>query len=208
MLWSIALLHTSLSYDSVILVIIMGSSDKENEGKTLEISSDSTVVNPSEQATAVQDYKIEEKAEETSQLTQEEKDDDDTVSAKVDKSGKALKDLVVALANKTKATAKEKTEQLKQAANDERPLATRDASDIQKLGSLIDALTTKFEETMDDIRKYPPGEQEKLLIGYKKMLAEEMNVINADLAYAKRMTPAEASVTRAQAKAESLDSNA
>jgi hypothetical protein len=113
---------------------------------------------------------------------------DDSVTAKAKESGKALKDLVISLAGKTKTTVQEKTEQLKDAANDERPLMTEDAADIQKLGGLIDNITMSFDETMDDIGKAPYDEQEKLMVGYKKVLEEEINVVSARLSMARRLT--------------------
>ena len=41
---------------------------------------------------------------------------------------------------------------------------------IQHLGNNVEALITVFEDTMTVIRKEPYDEQEKLLVGYKKLL--------------------------------------
>jgi hypothetical protein len=40
---------------------------------------------------------------------------------------------------------------------------------------------------MTDIRKEQYGEQERLLVGYKKLLEEQINVIEATLKMAKRL---------------------
>ena len=113
---------------------------------------------------------------------------DESIANSAKASAKALKDLVEALAQKTKETAIEKTRELKVVANDERPGFQKDAADIQRLGSLVDKITTSFEETLGDIQKTTYEEQERLLIGLKKLLAEEINVINARLAMATRLT--------------------
>ena len=42
---------------------------------------------------------------------------------------------------------------------------------------------------MTEIRKEPYDEQEKLLVGYKKLLKEQVNVINSRLAMAIRLRP-------------------
>jgi hypothetical protein len=82
---------------------------------------------------------------------------------------------------------REKTEELKAKSVD--ISATTDARDIQHLGSNVEGLITVFEDTMTEIRKEPYDEQEKLLVGYRKLLAEQINVINARLAMAKRLKP-------------------
>jgi hypothetical protein len=45
---------------------------------------------------------------------------------------------------------------------------------------------------MNDIRRERYGEQERLLIGYKKLLEEQVNVIDARLKMAKRLKLASA----------------
>jgi hypothetical protein len=42
---------------------------------------------------------------------------------------------------------------------------------------------------MTEIRKEPYDEQEKLLVGYRKLLEEQINVINARMSMAKRLKP-------------------
>lgn len=113
--------------------------------------------------------------------------EEETVSAKAREAGRSLKELVYSVGRKTKEVTKEKTEELKAKSID--VSATTDARDIQHLGSNVEGLITVFEDTMTEIRKEPYDEQEKLLVGYRKLLEEQINVINARLAMAKRLKP-------------------
>ena len=67
--------------------------------------------------------------------------------------------------------------------------ASTDARDIQNLGGNVDRLITVFEDTMTEIRKEPYDEQEKLLTGYRKLLEEQINVVNARMEMARRLKP-------------------
>lgn len=113
--------------------------------------------------------------------------EEESVSAKAREAGRSLKDLVYSLGRKTREVTEEKTRELKAQSLDVG--ATTDARDIQHLGSNVEGLITVFEDTMTEIRKEPYDEQEKLLVGYKKLLEEQINVINSRLAMAKRLKP-------------------
>lgn len=128
---------------------------------------------------------------------------DDSVSSKANQSAQTLKELINTIGKKVKTAAQDKSQQLKEAAADEKPALTEDSAEIHRLGDLLDNLLENFDETLDDIRKSPYKEQEKLLLGYKKLLAEELNVINARLELAKRLQPAEKVSDRAEANVES-----
>lgn len=112
---------------------------------------------------------------------------DDSVTQKARESGRALRALVDSLIAKTKETTIEQTERLKQAANDERPVFVEDAASIQRLGEHVDKIISNFDDTMDTIGREPYATQEGMLVGYKKVLQEEINVINARLNLARRM---------------------
>jgi metal-sulfur cluster biosynthetic enzyme len=125
--------------------------------------------------------------ETTLDTKQEEQEDESSVSAKAKQTGSTLKDLIAAIGRKTKAVTEEKTSQLKEAANSPDP-TIKDAADIQKLGSHIDGIIEIFDNTMASIRQQQPyEEQEKLLVGFKKVILEEINVINARLSMVKRL---------------------
>ncbi len=113
--------------------------------------------------------------------------DEESVSAKAKDAGKSLKDLIYSLGRKTKEVTEEKAQELKSQSVD---ISTKtDAQDIQHLGDEVEKLITVFEDTMTEIRNEPYDEQEKLLVGYKKLLEEQINVINARLSMAKRLKP-------------------
>lgn len=112
---------------------------------------------------------------------------EESVSEKAKDAGNSLKELVHSIGRKTKQVAEEKAQELKAQSVD--IAATTDARDIQKLGDDVERLTTVFEDTMTEIRKEPYDEQQKLLLGYKKLLEEQINVINARMDMAKRLKP-------------------
>jgi len=65
--------------------------------------------------------------------------------------------------------------------------AKKDARDIQALGSYVENVIKGFEDTMSEIKKRNYGDEEKLLKGYKKLLEEQINVINARIELVKRL---------------------
>lgn len=119
--------------------------------------------------------------------------EEESISAKARETGQILKELVASIGRKTRAVAEEKTGQLKEAADD-KDIAARDAMDIQMLGSHIDSMLAIFDSTMDRIAQQPYDEQQKLMVGFKKVLQEEVFVINARLNMAKRLKGLEPSV--------------
>ena len=132
--------------------------------------------------------KVEHKSSEIKASSEEE-----SLSAKAKDAGQSLKDLIIYLGQKAKAISYEKTTDLKAEAAQTADLDIRkDAHDIQKLGDNIESIITVFENIMTDIRRERYGEQERLLIGYKKLLEEQVNVIDARLKMAKRLRLASA----------------
>jgi len=65
--------------------------------------------------------------------------------------------------------------------------AKRDARDIRALGSYVESVTKGFEDTMMEIKKRNYADEEKLLKGYKKLLEEQINLINARVELVKRL---------------------
>jgi hypothetical protein len=113
--------------------------------------------------------------------------EEESVSTKAKEAGRSLRDLIYSLGKKTKEVTEEKARELKAQSVD---ISTKtDARDIQHLGDDVEKLITVFEDTMTEIRKEPYDEQEKLLVGYKKLLEEQINVIDARLSMAKRLKP-------------------
>jgi hypothetical protein len=124
---------------------------------------------------------------ETYEVESETTSEEESVSTKARDAGRSLKDLIYSLGKKTKEVTEEKAKELKAQSVD---ISTRtDARDIQHLGHDVEKLITVFEDTMTEIRKEPYDEQEKLLVGYKKLLEEQINVIDARMSMAKRLKP-------------------
>jgi arginine utilization protein RocB len=113
--------------------------------------------------------------------------EEESVSTKAKEAGRSLKELMSSLGKKTKEATEEKARELKAQSVD--ISAKTDSRDIQHLGDDVEKLITVFEDTMTEIRKEPYDEQEKLLVGYRKLLEEQINVINARLSMAKRLKP-------------------
>ena len=124
---------------------------------------------------------------ETYEVESETTSEEESVSTKARDAGRSLKDLIYSLGKKTKEVTEEKAKELKAQSVD---ISTRtDARDIQHLGDDVEKRITVFEDTMTEIRKEPYDEQEKLLVGYKKLLEEQINVIDARMSMAKRLKP-------------------
>ncbi len=113
--------------------------------------------------------------------------EEQSLSRRVRDTGSTLKELANSIGKKGKAVAQQTTSQLKEAAKDE-DINTKDAADIQMLGSYIESIISIFEDTMDKITLHPSyDEQHRMLVGFKKILEEEVNVIDARLSMAKRL---------------------
>lgn len=165
----------------------MASEDKTN---TYEETVSRTTSEPPSEVTVKEERTITTSPSsdvETYKVEAVETPEEESVSAKAREAGRSLKDLVYSLGRKTKEVTEEKAKELKAQSVDVG--ATTDARDIQHLGSNVEGLITVFEDTMTEIRKEPYDEQEKLLVGYRKLLEEQINVINARLAMAKRLKP-------------------
>jgi len=65
--------------------------------------------------------------------------------------------------------------------------AKKDAREIRALGAYADNVIKGYEDTMSEINKKNYSDQEKLLKGYKKLLEEQINLINARIELVKRL---------------------
>ena len=68
--------------------------------------------------------------------------------------------------------------------------AKKDARDIQALGEYLEKIVKGFEDTMTEIERRDYIDQARLLKGYKKLLEEQINVINARMELVKRLKSA------------------
>src|SRR5919199_215236 len=100
--------------------------------------------------------------------------------------GQSLKEKVKSIGKKTE----EKTKELKDKSMETTGIGpTKDAHDIQALGTTkVEKLTADFENTMAEIENEPDYRmQEKQLTAYKKLLEEQMDVIDSRLKMVKRI---------------------
>jgi hypothetical protein len=111
--------------------------------------------------------------------------EEESVSTKTKETGQSFKELVKSFGKKAKTMTEEKTKQLKDKSA--QSMDTSDARDIPAMGANVEKVITVFEDTMTAIHKEDYEEQEKLLTGYKKLLEEQINVINARLNMIKRL---------------------
>jgi hypothetical protein len=117
-------------------------------------------------------------------MTREEED----LMIKVRNAGYALYDLVLSAIGKAKIISAQKVKEL--ATRDISPAAIaakKDAHDIAALGESVESLARTFESLMTEMRKQPYSEQVHLLRGYKKLLKEQINVIDSRINMAKRL---------------------
>jgi len=113
-----------------------------------------------------------------------------SIPAKAKEVGQSLTEKVKSVGKKTIAKTEEKTKQLKDKSIQTAGIGPeKDAHDIQSLDSThLEKVMTVFEETMNEINKEPDREeQKKQLTGYKKLLEEQINVIDSCLKMVKRI---------------------
>ena len=105
---------------------------------------------------------------------------------KAKEAGESLKDKVKSIGKKTE----EKTKELKDKSMQTTGIGTaKDAHEIQVLGTnRLEKLTADFENTIADIENESDYEmQEKQLTAYKKLLEEQIDVIDSRLKMVKRL---------------------
>ena len=164
--------------DSVYVMIVANNESEEEqaEGLVKDKRKVVTVTTPPEDVTVTTPpedyYSIEEEEE--------------SVSTKAKETGQALKELITTIGEKARVAVEERTKELSE-MNASDIGAAQDARDISVLGSEVELLITAFEDTMTQIDKQPYDEQVKLLAGYKKLLEEQINVINSRVDWSKRL---------------------
>ena len=121
---------------------------------------------------------------------QEEQEGEQSVSAtKIKEAGQSFKEMIKALGKKAMTKTQEKTKEPKDksAAETVNTGPQKDARDIQALGTYAENAVLVFEKTMSEIEREDYESQEKLLAGYKKLLEEQINVIDSKQKIAKRL---------------------
>jgi hypothetical protein len=116
------------------------------------------------------------------------RDEETDLTTRVRNSGDALYDSVLLSIDKTRRKSAEKAKEV--VTRDINPAviaAKKDAQDIAALGESVEGLARTFESLMTEIRKQPYSEQVRLLTGYKKLLKEQINVVDSRINMAKRL---------------------
>jgi hypothetical protein len=156
--------------------------DNANEPATeTSTTKETIVISPSNTA-----YKIH---DQNSSVEQEDEEQDESISAKARETGQSFKGFIVTLGKKAMAITDEKTTETTNESIDIG--AKRDSQSIQTLGANVEKAITVFEDTITDIRKESYDEQANILTGYKKLIEEQINVINARLSMVKKFNQAD-----------------
>ena len=115
-------------------------------------------------------------------------DEETDLTMRVRNAGDVLYDSVLLSIDKAKRKSVEKAKEL--ATRDISPAAIaakNDAQDIAALGESVEGIARTFENLMTEIRKKSYSEQVRLLTGYKKLLKEQISVIDSPINMAKRL---------------------
>jgi hypothetical protein len=151
--------------------------DNANEPATETSTTKETIVISPSNTT----YKIH---DQNSSVEQEDEEQDESISTKARETGQSFKGFIVTLGKKAMAITDEKTMETTNESTDIG--AKRDSQSIQTLGANVEKAITVFEDTITNIRKESYVEQANILTGYKKLIEEQINVINARLSMVKK----------------------
>ena len=114
-------------------------------------------------------------------------DDEESLSTKAHQAEESALDVVDAVGAKVGSYAKEKFGDLEKSLNRNHMSAVEDSRKIEALGPMVEDLARVFEDTTTIIRKVPYEEQVDLLIGYKKLIEEQIKVIDSRIDMSKRL---------------------
>lgn len=115
-------------------------------------------------------------------------DEETDLTMRVRNAGDVLYDSVLLSIDKAKRKSVEKAKEV--ATRDISPAAIaakNDAQDIAALGESVEGIARTFENLMTEIRKKSYSEQVNLLTGYKKLLKEQISIIDSRINMAKRL---------------------
>lgn len=115
--------------------------------------------------------------------------DNEELRVKALRAGDAVTDLVDTALDRAIDTVKAKARELWKSGALEPGYAAakKDSMDIGQLGPLVTDLATMFEDTITIIRDHSYEEQVQLLTGYKKLIEEQINVIDSRIHFVKRV---------------------
>ena len=114
-------------------------------------------------------------------------DDKESLSMKAHEAEESVLDVVDALGVKVGSFAKKKFGEIEKSLNPSYMSAVQDSRKIEALGPMVEELVRVFEDTTTMIRNRPYEEQVDLLIGYKKLIEEQIKVIDSRINMSKRL---------------------
>ncbi len=114
-------------------------------------------------------------------------DDKESLSMKAHQAEESVLDVVDAVGVKVGSFAKKKFGEIEKSLNPSYMSAVQDSRKIEALGPTVEELVRVFEDTTTMIRNVPYAEQVDLLIGYKKLIEEQIKVIDSRINMSKRL---------------------
>jgi hypothetical protein len=114
-------------------------------------------------------------------------DDKESLSTKAHQAEESVLDVIDAVGVKVGSFAKKKFGEIENSLNPSHMSAVQDSSKIEALGPMVEELARAFEDTTTMIRSVPYEEQVELLIGYKKLIEEQIKVIDSRINMSKRL---------------------
>ncbi len=162
--------------------------DDASKQEEIQVKVSTTTNIPTSQENAVEPVVIEDTivVDKSNDVTIKEEEEE--LTTKVRNAGDAFYDLVSSAIEKAKNISVEKAKDL--VSKDLSPAAIeakKDAQDIATVGESVEGLARTFENLMTEIRKQPYSEQVNLLTGYKKLLKEQINVIDSRINMTERL---------------------
>lgn len=159
-------------------------SDKDSKNYKDNMTEPATATPTDENTIVISPSNTEYKIHDQKSLIEQEEEEDESLSARAKEAGQSFKDFIVTLGKKATLITEQKTTETKNESLDIG--AKRDSQAIQTLGANVEKAITVFEGTITNLRKESYDEQAQILIGYKKLIQEQINVINARLSMVKK----------------------
>ena len=142
-----------------------------------DVNSDTNIQEYSERTTLVKEEEEEEREEDHNRI----------LSVKARRAEEALSDLLDSLGTKAEATVRKKFGELDKALDHNYTSAVLDSSKIKELGPMVKEIAETFEDTMTMIEKAPYEEQIILFKGYKKLVEEQIKIVDSRIDMTERL---------------------
>ena len=146
------------------------------------------VVKPSEGEYKKENNQIEYSSAREQNKEEGEEGEQSVAAAKAKEAGQSFIETIKSLGKKAMTKTEEKTKELKDKSIEATDIGTQtDARNIQALGIHTDNVVLVYERIMFEIEREDYETQKNLLTGYKKLLEEQVNVIDSKLSLVKRL---------------------